>query len=192
MAKENGKYKDFSESQKKEYRVRIIRRKYERKLILIQMSGGKCIKCGYNKNIRGLSFHHRNPEEKEFCLNINSLGRNWESILNEHSKCDLLCLNCHAEVESEKSIIDNSEFNKAIKETIVVEKKSEKRRCAFCKCKFHPRGDKNKFCSKRCAKKSKKNFKKLSVRKKFQNRINKSSIFIVGKQAERHNSCCKK
>lgn len=63
----------------------------------VEYKGGNCIVCGYNKCMRSLSFHHRNPEIKD--LNWNKM-RSWklEKIKKELDKCDLLCNNCHGEV----------------------------------------------------------------------------------------------
>jgi hypothetical protein len=70
----------------------------KRKMILINMKGGKCQLCGYNKNMAGLTFHHRDPENKTFGLNTRMLSNTkFESILSEAEKCDLLCHNCHME-----------------------------------------------------------------------------------------------
>tara|TARA_Y100000310_G_scaffold56232_1_gene51557 strand:+ start:9789 stop:10259 length:471 start_codon:yes stop_codon:yes gene_type:complete len=69
----------------------------ERKEKLIELKGGKC-KCGYNKCIASLEFHHRDPEEKEFNLNAGGLLKPWNRVLKEADKCDLLCANCHAEL----------------------------------------------------------------------------------------------
>jgi len=63
----------------------------------IELRGGKCEKCGYNKCIEALQFHHRNPEEKSFGLSQSGNTRSWQEYLNEVMKCDLLCANCHAE-----------------------------------------------------------------------------------------------
>jgi hypothetical protein len=73
----------------------------ERKEILIKMAGGCCQKCGYNRNAAALCFHHRNPQEKTFNLDARKLSNtNWQSILLEFEKCDLLCCNCHAEIHN--------------------------------------------------------------------------------------------
>jgi hypothetical protein len=70
----------------------------ERKLELIKLKGGKCSRCGYGQNHSALEFHHTNPEEKEFALDLRSLSnRKWEAVLEEAKKCMLLCSNCHAE-----------------------------------------------------------------------------------------------
>ena len=56
--------------------------------------GGKCQVCGYNRCMRSLVFHSKDPAQKEF-----SLGRrkciNWEDTRKELDKCLLLCANCH-------------------------------------------------------------------------------------------------
>lgn len=71
----------------------------ERKRLLIEMSGGGCQICGYSKSLRALCFHHRNPKEKSFTLDLRKLSnQGWEKILLEFKKCDLLCSNCHMEI----------------------------------------------------------------------------------------------
>jgi hypothetical protein len=68
------------------------------KLELVNQCGGSCIQCGYNKCIQALSFHHRDRASKQF--NISRIyARSREIIANEIAKCDLLCLNCHMEIE---------------------------------------------------------------------------------------------
>ena len=71
----------------------------ERKKILVEMKGGKCPHCGYNKIYAGLTFHHRDPSTKELKLDIRGLSNNsWKKILTEAEKCDLMCFNCHMEL----------------------------------------------------------------------------------------------
>lgn len=70
-------------------------RKYKR--IAVESKGGKCQKCGYNRCVGALDFHHSDPNKKDpqwQTMRSCSLGR----ILNEISKCDLLCANCHREI----------------------------------------------------------------------------------------------
>ena len=70
-----------------------------RKRDLIKMKGGGCEICGYNKSLAALSFHHLDPSTKLFQLDIRSLSnRKINYILDEASKCQLLCSNCHMEV----------------------------------------------------------------------------------------------
>ena len=83
-------------------------RAYKRKLSLIEMSGGGCKNCGYNKNIAALHFHHRDADTKKFPLDVRQLSnKNWESILKEYKKCDLLCANCHSEHHSPEMELEN-------------------------------------------------------------------------------------
>ena len=83
-------------------------RSYERKLKLIELSGGKCQECGYNKNIAALQFHHRNPVDKCFPLDGRNLSnRKMEDLLSEHKKCDLLCANCHSEHHNPEMFLEN-------------------------------------------------------------------------------------
>jgi hypothetical protein len=65
------------------------------KLKAVEYKGGNCQKCGYNKCVEALDFHHLNPREKDFTISGNA-GK-WENIKNELDKCILLCKNCHAE-----------------------------------------------------------------------------------------------
>lgn len=74
------------------------KRALDRKIKIVNMSGGCCSKCGYKKNLAALEFHHINPSEKKFKLDSRKLSNsNWNTILSELSKCKLLCSNCHAE-----------------------------------------------------------------------------------------------
>lgn len=67
------------------------------------MLGGHCTRCGYNKSIRALSFHHKKPSQKCFDISNNgSLMKPWEEVVMEAQKCELLCLNCHAELHNGK------------------------------------------------------------------------------------------
>ena len=52
----------------------ILRRSI--KLQAIQLLGGKCYICGYDRCIDALEFHYKNPEEKEFKLGSGNTIRN--------------------------------------------------------------------------------------------------------------------
>lgn len=68
---------------------------------LINRAGGKCTRCGYNKSIAALQFHHLNPKEKDFGI-ARDFSNNLEKLYKEVEKCVLLCANCHAELHSEE------------------------------------------------------------------------------------------
>lgn len=65
------------------------------------MKDGKpCSRCKVCYPHYVLEWHHKNRENKLF--NISLAARNnisWERIHKELEKCELLCSNCHAEVE---------------------------------------------------------------------------------------------
>lgn len=79
-----------------EYRRRLKRKAVEYK-------GGKCARCGYNKYIGALEFHHTNPKQKDFSVGAGGHSRAWEKVKEELDKCILLCANCHREVHNELS-----------------------------------------------------------------------------------------
>ena len=54
-----------------------------------------CVHCGIDKHYL-IEFHHRNPSEKEFVV-AHWRKKSREQYLNEISKCDCLCKNCHEE-----------------------------------------------------------------------------------------------
>jgi len=71
----------------------VTKRRWKSKIELVNLLGGKCSRCGWDKHPAGLQFHHRDPSQKEFMLNANKLlikGRHTEVL-----KCELLCACCH-------------------------------------------------------------------------------------------------
>ena len=73
----------------------------KRKLYLIDLRGGCCERCGYDKNLSAFDFHHLDPTKKESQLDMRTLSNSsMEFILNEFNKCELLCSNCHREEHS--------------------------------------------------------------------------------------------
>ena len=73
------------------------RRRQRLKIQGVEYKGGKCIKCGYDKNIAALDFHHRDPKKKKFRLGTDAIT-DWKTRKKELDKCDLLCANCHREI----------------------------------------------------------------------------------------------
>jgi hypothetical protein len=78
---------------------RVARRRREIKAILVAEAGGRCVLCGYDRHVAALEFHHRDPATKRFGLGAGGLTRSLAAARAEAAKCDLLCSNCHAEVE---------------------------------------------------------------------------------------------
>lgn len=130
----------------------------KRKLELVEYKGGKCEKCGYNKNVAALQFHHINPEEKEIKLDARRLSStNMDTLYKEVDKCMLLCANCHAEIHHEdmelsqvlekvENIIENE--SKKYKNGLPI-KEPKTMICERCG-KEMPYGRDKRFCSKEC------------------------------------------
>jgi hypothetical protein len=78
----------------------VDKRRKELKQKAITYKGGKCDVCGYSKNVAALAFHHLDPSHKEFSHSDKGITRSWEATRRELDKCQLLCLNCHAELHS--------------------------------------------------------------------------------------------
>lgn len=59
--------------------------------------GAKCCRCGYDKYIGALDFHHRDPAEKD-----PTWSRGWSlpKLKKELDKCDIVCANCHREIHA--------------------------------------------------------------------------------------------
>jgi hypothetical protein len=66
---------------------------------LVEEWGGCCAVCGYDRCIGNLHFHHVDPSQKSFELNL-SRGKALESYRKEAEKCVLVCANCHGEIEA--------------------------------------------------------------------------------------------
>jgi DNA-binding CsgD family transcriptional regulator len=90
------------EEKNKQKSKNVINWKKEKKKLLIEYKGGKCIYCGYNKCIAALEFHHKDPKEKDFSIANNSYS--FEKMKNEVDKCELVCSNCHREIHYGSSI----------------------------------------------------------------------------------------
>jgi hypothetical protein len=97
FSKNNREYwKCPSKIWKKQGRVDDVKRKVKNRLRAIEILGGKCVKCRYNKCTGALDFHHKDPMEKDSAIK-KIWCRKWETIETEIMKCVLLCANCHRE-----------------------------------------------------------------------------------------------
>lgn len=159
------KYKTWPKERRMIHTVRNIVRGTEAREKLIELAGGKCIKCGYCKCQRSMNFHHRDPSTKKFSLAVTIICRmEWDKVLEEIEKCDLLCANCHGEEEhklnKERLLNDypelkNRTFNKwsdMLREIGKSTKKSImtiKKVCPICGKEFNTKCQKI-FCSNRC------------------------------------------
>lgn len=78
----------------------VTKHRQSMKAFLVEYKGGHCELCGYNKSLAALTFHHLNPEEKEFTIG----GKNYskEKMVKEVDKCILVCHNCHCEIHEKE------------------------------------------------------------------------------------------
>ena len=76
--------------------------------------GKSCVKCGYDKCVAALEYHHINPKQKIDTVAKLSTHSNLDAAFQEIEKCVLLCANCHREFHylEEKNGITLKEFLK--------------------------------------------------------------------------------
>jgi DNA-binding CsgD family transcriptional regulator len=77
----------------------VISWRKRKKAELVEYKGGKCEKCGYDKCVQALQFHHLNPKEKDFAVGGKSYS--FERLKKEVDKCIMVCANCHIEIHEE-------------------------------------------------------------------------------------------
>ena len=73
----------------------VVRKQRELKIQAIQYKGGKCLDCGTMPHPAAMSFHHRDPSNKDFNIS-HARTKTLDAVRDELDKCDLLCKNCHA------------------------------------------------------------------------------------------------
>jgi len=93
------KSKEHYNKYKNEYLERINKRKAikineNRQKLLEYFKEHSCIKCGETNPIV-LEFDHRDEKDKKRGIATMMTSYNWETILVEIEKCDVLCANCH-------------------------------------------------------------------------------------------------
>ena len=104
-------YSEMNEEEKRTRNLEVYsyqkKRRLKRKKQFVLYLGGKCKVCGYDKCLRALSFHHRDPSKKEFNMTGREMGMYKKDLLfKEADKCDLLCANCHMEEHASDDMND--------------------------------------------------------------------------------------
>lgn len=79
----------------------VLKRRLKIKEKSVEYKGGQCERCGYNKYIGALEFHHLDPKEKDITISKSGHCSSWEKVKNELDKCILVCSNCHREIHEE-------------------------------------------------------------------------------------------
>lgn len=82
--------------------IQTVERQRRLKQEIVDYKGGSCVKCGYNKYIGALEFHHLDPSKKDFTIAHRRLTKLNDEIKNELEKCILVCANCHREIHNEQ------------------------------------------------------------------------------------------
>ena len=134
-------------------KLRGLKRKYE----YVIKRGGKCECCGYNKNLAVLEFHHINPDEKEFQIDLRAFSNHsLEKLEKELEKCELLCANCHREHHNPELIMENvPEIIKDAQDKKSFSNQKEYGQvCPICGKKF-PKTTGKIYCSEECRWKAK-------------------------------------
>lgn len=73
-----------------------INRQQENKVKAVELKGGGCDICSYNKYLGALEWHHSDPSAKD--PSFSSLKTaSWDRYWVEVEQCMLLCANCHRE-----------------------------------------------------------------------------------------------
>lgn len=78
----------------------VKRRRQKVKMMAVEYKGGRCERCGYDRCIEALEFHHTDPSSKDFGIAYKGHTRSWDKVRSELDKCIMLCANCHREVEN--------------------------------------------------------------------------------------------
>lgn len=93
----------LTDEERKANRVKsVTKRRQTLKKMAIEYKGGSCQRCGYDKYIGALEFHHMDPNEKDFLISRKGHCTSWEKIKKELDKCILVCANCHREIHEEE------------------------------------------------------------------------------------------
>lgn len=136
------RYYEQDKSRTSGYRIRLKKK-------LIEYKGGKCERCGYQKDVPGaFVFHHRDPKEKSF--QIAQYKGGLKMLKKEVDKCDLLCANCHAEVHDEERREDRLRIEKEHNDRFL-----NFRECLSCHNFFKPIKRTQKHCGMECRRKVK-------------------------------------
>lgn len=93
--KKVGKYRSYCKACHNES---VKNRYHKNKDTLNKLKEGKsCCKCGYNRCVEALDYHHLEPSGKKRDVSKLSTHASLKDAIAEINKCVLLCSNCHRE-----------------------------------------------------------------------------------------------
>ena len=143
-----------------------------KKQFAVDMFGGKCQMCGYNKCINALEFHHVEKNHKEEKPSYIIMRWSWKRALEELKKCILICSNCHREIHYTER---NVEYEKLmIRPLLDLE-------CENCHTVFQSSQPKSKYCSQICNHIGEKKVKNRPTVEELQKLINSITMVKIGK-----------
>ena len=110
MAKRDTRtYKD-----RRQYLIAAVhKRRRKVRQMAVEYKGGRCERCGYDRCIDALEFHHINSSGKDFSISDKGYTRSWDRVKEELDKCALLCANCHRELHAQTQLPQETVVEKA-------------------------------------------------------------------------------
>ena len=91
-------------SDRKAYLIEAVKKRRRRvRELAVEAKGGKCSRCGYDRCIDALEFHHLDSSLKGFGISDRGYTRSWSKVLKEIDKCILICANCHRELHAQNA-----------------------------------------------------------------------------------------
>jgi len=89
---------------RKQYLIKAVHKRRKKiRQMAVEYKGGHCERCGYNRCIEALEFHHANSSGKDFSISDKGYTRSCAKVKEELDKCILLCANCHREVHAQSA-----------------------------------------------------------------------------------------
>jgi len=114
--------------------------KKENHLMVQELKHNPCCDCGRSFLYYCMDFDHKDPTKKRYNINA-MIGKGYEIILNEISKCDLVCANCHRLREFNKSKnrtrFYESPRYRSIHDRVLELRRFKNKPCKDCHEKFH-------------------------------------------------------
>ncbi len=128
-------FKEYYKNNKEKHIKRVDKtEKYSRYLLWKYKLEKGCCKCGYNKCPNALHFHHKDPSIKEYTISQN-YHLDWNILLKEIEKCEVICANCHAEEHFNHEDIEKFNFKpKKTSKRVKIKKIRENIYKNLCEC----------------------------------------------------------
>ena len=90
---------------RRQYLIEAVKQRRRKvRQMAIEHLGGRCNRCGYDRCVDALEFHHLDSSMKDFGISNRGYTRSWKKIREEIEKCELLCANCHREVHAQMQL----------------------------------------------------------------------------------------